>query len=52
MNVWRKGRGLNYKTILTVLPKADAILAGDIPPAIAERVSQEEIQQIIDCIQH
>ena len=48
----RKGRGLNYKTILTVLPKADAILAGDIPPAIAERVSQEEIQQIIDCIQH
>ena len=47
-----KGVGLNYKTILTVLPKADAILAGDIPPAIAERVSQEEIQQIIDCIQH
>ena len=47
-----RGRGLNYKTILTVLPKADAILAGDIPPAIAERVSQEEIQQIIDCIQH
>ena len=47
-----KGSGLQYKTILTVLPKADAILAGDIPPSIANRVSQEEIQQIIDCIQH
>lgn len=46
------GNGLVYKAILLPLPNAEALLSGDgIAPQFIKRVSQEEIQQIISCIE-
>lgn len=44
------GSGLRIKPILIPLPNADAILAGEIPIELQDRISQEEVQQIIDCV--
>jgi len=46
------GNGLNIKPLLIELPPVEELQAGNIPPNLADRVSQEEIQQIIDCVQN
>jgi hypothetical protein len=44
--------GLIYKPILLPLPKAQDLLDGvNIPDQFIKRISQEEIQQIISCIE-
>ena len=49
----RRGSGAIIKPILVPLPTAEQLLAGeDIPESIAKRVSQEELQTIIDCVEH
>ena len=46
------GNGLNIKPLLVPLPPIEEIQKGNLPPNIAERVSQEEVIQIIDCVQN
>jgi len=46
------GNGLNIKPLLVPLPPIEEIQKGNLPPNIAERVSQEEVLQIIDCVQN
>ena len=46
------GNGLNIKPLLIELPPVEELQRGNIPPNLAERISQEEIQQIIDCVQN
>lgn len=43
--------GLNYKPNLVVLPDANEIRLGNIPAEIAKRIPQDQVQQIIDCIE-
>ena len=45
------GTGLIIRPLLITLPTADKILAGDLPETIQNRLGQEEIAQIIDCIE-
>ena len=47
----RRSEGLNYKMNLVVLPDANEIRLGNIPEAIAKRIPQDQVQQIIDCIE-
>ena len=47
----RRSEGLNYKMNLVVLPDANQIRLGNIPEAIAKRIPQDQVQQIIDCIE-
>lgn len=47
-----RGSGAIIKPILITLPTAEDLLAGNIPDSLSSRVSQEEIQQIIDCVEH
>ena len=47
----RRSSGLNYKPNLIVLPKADDILAGNIPDNLKDRIPQDQVQEIIDCIE-
>lgn len=46
------GRGLKFKPILATLPSVEQLQSGDIPESLANRIGQDEIQQIIDCIEH
>lgn len=43
--------GLNYKPNLVVLPDAAEIRLGNIPDELAQRIPQDQVQQIIDCIE-
>jgi len=47
----RRSIGLNYKPNLVVLPDAAEIRLGNIPEEIAKRIPQDQVQQIIDCIE-
>jgi hypothetical protein len=47
-----KGVGALVKPILIQLPTSEDLLTGIIPADLADRVSQEEIQQIIDCVEN
>ena len=47
-----KGNGLNIKVILQRLPRADAIINGEITEDLQGRLSQRTLQEIIDCIQN
>ena len=44
------GKGANLRPRLTKLPSREDILDGNIPPNLAGRLSQEEILQIISCV--
>ena len=46
------GRGLNIKPLLIQLPPIEEIQRGNVPPNLADRISQEELIQIIDCVQN
>ena len=45
------GSGLKYRVILTALPTSKDVLDGNISDELKERFQQEEIQEIIDCIE-
>ena len=45
------GRGLKYKVILEALPTSKDVIDGNISDELKERFQQEEIQEIIDCIE-
>ena len=45
------GSGLKFKVVLTPLPTSKDILEGNISEELKTRLGQEEIQQIIDCIE-
>ena len=45
------GEGLKYKVILDVLPTSKDVIDGNISDELKERFQQEEIQEIIDCIE-
>lgn len=47
----RVGRGLNYKIILEALPTSKDIIDGNISDELKEKFGQQEIQEIIDCIE-
>ena len=47
-----KGVGAVIKPILIRLPTSEDLLQGIIPADLADRVSKEEIQQIIDCVEN
>ena len=47
----RIGRGLNIKPILTPLPSEKDVLDGNIPINLLARLSQEEILEIISCVE-
>lgn len=45
------GSGLKYKVLLDVLPTSKDVIDGNISDELKERFQQEEIQEIIDCIE-
>ena len=47
----RRGSGLILRPVLIPLPNAEQILAGEVPLELQDRISQEEVQFIIDCVQ-
>ena len=46
------GSGLKIKPVLTKLPSIDDLLNDNIPEELRARFGREELQEIIDCIQH
>ena len=46
-----RGSGLRFRPRLIKLPNSDAILRGEIPLELQDRISQEEILEIISCVQ-
>ena len=45
------GRGLKYRVLLQALPTSKDVIDGNISDELKERFQQEEIQEIIDCIE-
>lgn len=41
--------GLVYRPILVTIPSADAILAGDVPDSLKQRIGQNKVIQVVDC---